>query len=80
MHIVETVRNNIQRLRVKHSMSHIALAEAAGISTNNVGQILRGEHSPTIVSLEKIAKAFNVPITTMFEEETHEETTKDIHA
>lgn len=82
MHIVETVRNNIQKLREKHRLSHMALADAVGMSTNNIGQILRGEHSPTIVSLEKIAKVFNVPITTLFEEqgEPHEKAAKDIHS
>ena len=82
MCILTTVRNNLNRLKEERKLSQMALAEKLDMSTNNIGHILRGDHAPTIITLDKIAKAFNVQISTLFDEqgEPHEKTTENIHS
>ena len=44
-------------------------AEESGISTSLISQIERGQANPTLSVLELLAKAFNVPLYTLFEGE-----------
>lgn len=46
--------------RMKRNLSQEELALTAGLNRNTVGNIERGYASPTIETLEKIAKALNI--------------------
>lgn len=56
---------NIRRLRTGRSWSLEALAHASGVSRAMLGQIELGQSVPTINVLWKIAKAFDVPFSTL---------------
>lgn len=51
-----------------------ALAEASGLSTNAISKIERGETSPTVSTLRRLANALDVPVIAFFREDTHEST------
>lgn len=61
------VGENIRNLRLARGMSQEKLALRAGMNTSYLGQVERGEKSPTIVSLEKIAHALGIEIKELFE-------------
>jgi len=50
------------------------LAELCGLSINAISQIERGENSPTVASLHRLATAMNVPITDFFQDEARQTT------
>ena len=52
----------IKLLRTKSKISQESLAFMAGLNKNSIGAIERGESSPTIETLDKIAKALNINI------------------
>lgn len=53
--------HNIKSLRLKRKMSQDALATKAGISTSYVSEIERGNRSPPLDTIEKLAMALGVP-------------------
>ena len=52
----------IQALRVERGMTRQDLAEGAGTSDLHVGRIEREQNVPTLVTLERIAEALEVPV------------------
>jgi transcriptional regulator with XRE-family HTH domain len=56
-------------MRDRQNLSLRALAERCGLSINSISQIERGENSPTVSSLHRLATALRVPITDFFQEE-----------
>ena len=54
------VGTKVKLERTKRNISQEKLAELAGISKNFVGAIERGESSPTVDTLAKIADAFGL--------------------
>lgn len=56
---------NVRRLRTARGWSLEALAQASGVSRAMLGQIELGQSVPTINVLWKIAKAFDVPFSTL---------------
>ncbi len=48
--------------RTKRGWSQEKLAELSALSKNSIGIIERGESSPSITTLEKIALAFGIPL------------------
>jgi len=59
----------IRKLRERDRLSLRALSERCGLSINAISQIERGENSPTVASLHRLASALNVPITDFFQDE-----------
>jgi transcriptional regulator with XRE-family HTH domain len=59
----------IRALRDQQKLSLRALAEACGLSINAISLIERGENSPTVSTLHRLANALNVPITDFFQDE-----------
>ncbi len=58
------VEERIRQLRKQCNLSQDELAHMAGISSNYMGQIERGEKCPTLETFLKIASALNVsPVT-----------------
>lgn len=49
-----------------------ALAERCGLSINAISQIERGENSPTVSSLHRLATALGVPIGDFFEDDVRQ--------
>jgi len=65
--MLESRKNNIaktvRRLREKTGLSQEKLARLADVSNNTIINIEAGKQdNPTIETLKKIAKAFNMPI------------------
>jgi transcriptional regulator with XRE-family HTH domain len=51
---------NVQRLRSKKKLSQKALADKVGISVSYVSMLERGQRSPPLETIEKMAKALGV--------------------
>lgn len=66
------VGQRIRELRERDRLSLRALSERCGLSINAISQIERGENSPTVASLHRLANAFNVPITDLFRTEENQ--------
>jgi transcriptional regulator with XRE-family HTH domain len=62
----------LRSLREQKGLSLRALAERCKLSINAISQIERGENSPTVSSLHRLATGLNVPITDFFQEETRQ--------
>jgi transcriptional regulator with XRE-family HTH domain len=58
----------IRSFRAGRGLSLRVLARRSGLSTNAISLIERGENSPTVSSLHRLATALNVPITAFFED------------
>ncbi|MEK6346989.1 MAG: helix-turn-helix transcriptional regulator [Burkholderia sp.] len=52
----------VRRLRETRAWSQELLAEHAGLNRSYVGEIERGEAIASLVTVEKLANAFDVPI------------------
>jgi transcriptional regulator with XRE-family HTH domain len=59
----------LRTLRDRQGLSLRALVERCGLSINAISLIERGESSPTVSTLHRLATALNVPITDFFQEE-----------
>jgi transcriptional regulator with XRE-family HTH domain len=64
------VGSRLRSIRDQRGLSLRALAERCGLSINAISQIERGENSPTVASLHRLATALGVHITDFFQEET----------
>lgn len=62
MSILVKVGRRIRELRKIKNMSQEALAEKADLHPSLIGKMERGEINPTIVSLDKIARAFDISV------------------
>lgn len=61
--ILSKLARRIRQLRKINKMTQEQLAEKADLHFTYIGEIERTEKNPTITSLEKIAKAFNISLT-----------------
>lgn len=66
------VGRKIRELRGQQNLSLRALAEGCGLSINAISRIERGENSPTVSTLHRLATALDVPITAFFMEEAEQ--------
>ena len=62
------VGRRVRRLRLRQGLTQRALAEACDLSANAVGLIERGESSPSVSTLHRLAVALEVPIAEFFTE------------
>lgn len=60
----------IRKIRTEKGLALRALAECCELSVNAISLIERGENSPTVSSLHKLALALGVPITDFFVRES----------
>ena len=65
--ITKILGRRIRNYRVAKGFSQEKLAELSGCHHTYIGQIERGEKNATIESIEKIASALNVSLSTLFE-------------
>lgn len=64
----------VRSLREQRGFSMRNLAERCGLSINAISLIERGENSPTVSTLHRLATALDVPITEFFQEEARQTT------
>jgi len=64
----EMIPLNLRKIRAESGLSLSKVAEMTGVSKAMLGQIERGESSPTIATLWKIAKGFHLPLTALIDE------------
>ena len=64
--IDKKVGMNIRLERVKRSISQEGLADMAGLARSTMGIVERGEQSPSIQTLTKIANALNIDLYKLF--------------
>lgn len=57
----------IASLRTQIGLSQEKFAERCNMHRTYIGAVERGEKSPTLITVEKFAKALNVKITDLFE-------------
>lgn len=62
------ISKNIKETRRERKLSLDAVAEMTGVSKSMLGQIERGESSPTIATLWKIATGLGISFTTLVED------------
>jgi len=65
---------HVRRLREQQKLSLRAMSERCGLSINAISQIERGEVSPSIATLGKLAFALRLPITDFFAEDAQRNT------
>ena len=65
--IAKSVGLRIRNYRTQSGYSQEKLAELSGCHPTYIGQIERGEKNATLESVEKIAKALNIPLSMLFE-------------
>ncbi len=63
------VGRNLRDLRTKRGLSLRALAELSGLNVNTLSLVENGKSSPSVGTLQQLAQAMDVPITTFFETE-----------
>ncbi|MGZ6132711.1 MAG: helix-turn-helix domain-containing protein [Myxococcaceae bacterium] len=61
MDLLTKFAGNVRRLRAKKKLSQKALADRVGISVSYVSMLERGQRSPPLETIEKMAKALGVP-------------------
>ncbi len=61
MDLLTRFAGNVRRLRSKKKLSQKALADRVGISVSYVSMLERGQRSPPLETIEKMAKALGVP-------------------
>lgn len=59
-------------MRDQRGLSLRALGEKCGLSINAISLIERGENSPTVSTLHRLATALSIPITEFFQEEARQ--------
>jgi transcriptional regulator with XRE-family HTH domain len=61
MDLLDRFATNVRRYRAKRKLSQKALADRIGISVSYVSMLERGQRSPPLETIEKLAKALGVP-------------------
>ena len=67
--LLGTIAKNIRKERQKKSLSQEELADLAGIHRTYIGMIERSEKNITVLGLEKVAKALQVDIADLFQQD-----------
>lgn len=77
-----TISANLKRIRKEKKLSLDTTAEMTGVSKSMLGQIERGESSPTVATLWKIATGLHISFTSLLETEEEDIqmiTQRDLH-
>ncbi len=68
IHLLDIVAGNIRAYRRRMHMSQEALAERADLHRTYIGMVERSEKNITLLSLQRISLALNVPVIDLLEE------------
>lgn len=60
--------NTLKRIRVKRGLSQEKLAELAGLHRTYVSTVERGLRNVSLLNIEKLARALNVPMSKLMPE------------
>lgn len=71
--LINTIGHRIRNYRTENNLSQEKLAELSGCHPTYIGQVERGEKNATIESIEKIASALDISLSTLFEKLGKEE-------
>lgn len=66
------ISRNLKEIRKSKNLTLDALSALCGVSKSMLGQIERGESSPTITTLWKIATALHISFTSLLEEASYD--------
>lgn len=58
--------NKVRQERIKRNLSQEDLAEKAGVHRTYIGMIERAEKNITLLNIEKIANALDLPLSKLF--------------
>ena len=61
------ISENLRQIRKEKKLSLDSMAEQTGVSKSMLGQIERGESSPTVATLWKIATGLHISFTALLE-------------
>ncbi len=67
MNIKEQFGKRLKELREKNNMTQEKLEGETGIDRSYISGVERGKRNISIVNIEKIAKAFNIELSELFE-------------
>lgn len=67
MEISKIIGERIRIYRIKAGLNQEQLAEKAGLHPTYIGQLERGEKNATLESIEKVARALELPFELLFE-------------
>jgi len=65
--IAKIIGDRLRAYRTRTGLSQEEVAEKAGVHPTYVGQLERGEKNATLESVEKVARALNLPFEVLFE-------------
>ena len=65
--ITQIIGERIRMYRTRKNLSQDTLGEMAGLHGKYIGQLERGEKNATLESVEKVAKALDLPFEVLFE-------------
>lgn len=68
-HILNLFAHNVQKRRKELGLSQEKLAERAGLHRTYIGMIERSEKNITLLNIARIAKALDIEIQKLFEDE-----------
>lgn len=68
MELIDIFRLNIKFYRFSRNLSQEKLGEICGLSTHYISDIENGKYSPSIPTIQKIAKALNIQASLFFTE------------
>lgn len=69
MNVKISLGDRLRQLRAERRLSQRDLAQLAGISTNSVSLIEREEISPSVSTLQSLARALNIKVSYFFDDE-----------
>jgi transcriptional regulator with XRE-family HTH domain len=65
--ITKTIGDRLRTYRTRAGLNQEELAEKAGVHPTYIGQLERGEKNATLETVEKIARALDLPFEVLFE-------------
>ncbi|MEF9934684.1 MAG: helix-turn-helix transcriptional regulator [Clostridium sp.] len=60
------LKNKVKELRARHNLNQTDLAKLVSVSRQTIGQIEKGDYSPSVMLALKIAKALNSTVDEVF--------------
>lgn len=76
--LIELFGKKIKTIRKKKKMTQENLAELSKLSIQYIGEIERGVRNPSLSSIDKIARALEMPVEELFDLEEYRMTIDDI--
>ena len=76
--VLHNLGDKIRRLRKAAHLTQEQLAEKASLSAYYIGEIERGESSPSLMVVQEIARSFGVKLRELFDFPSEQETPQEI--